>query len=494
MPRTTAAVVKEPEEVADPVDLRLVPVAAGAWAGAFVVVLAPVRWCVISVGCCLVVMVLGALRRDRWAGSVVLVAGVAAAVLGAGAAQQHARWSGQVADAVAERRTVTVTATTQTVPTPTGYRNACRYLVTVSQLDTSDQTTTTAAPVRVEAPCQQLAPGTAVAVTGRLGPVRAGRAVGALRTNEPAREVAPAPTWSRAADTVRDAGHRRADVLPAPLDSLLPGIVWGDTSGLDDQTTQDLRVAGLTHLTAVSGAHFAIVLATVLAVGAALRLPRMVRTSAAVLAGVGLVVLVGPQPSVLRAAVMGAVGVVALMVGRRSAAPAALCTTIVVLLLVDPWLATEVGFQLSVAATVGIIALAGLWVRRWSRWVPQPLAMAVSVPLSAQLAVMPVLLTISPQVPTYAVFANLAVAPVVAPVTVIGLLGLVASVFWPAGAQVLVWLAGAGCAWIVLVARTAARAPGATVAWLPGPAGLVVCTGAVVAVAVLATRRRQRAD
>ncbi|MCL2423427.1 MAG: ComEC/Rec2 family competence protein, partial [Micrococcales bacterium] len=300
----------------------------------------------------------------------------------------------------------------------------------------------------------------------------------------------PAPTWSRVADEVRDAGTDVAGALPAPLDALLPGIVWGDTSGLDDETTQELRVAGLTHLTAVSGAHFAIVLATVLALGAALRVPPVVRTGAAAVAGIGLVVLVGPQPSVLRAAVMGAVGVVALVAGRRSAGPAALSTTIVVLVLVDPWLATEVGFQLSVAATAGIIGLAGTWVRRWSVWIPRPLAMALAVPLSAQLAVMPVLVTVWPQVSTYAVFANLAVAPAVAPVTVIGLLSLLASVVWPGAAQVLVWFAGAGCAWIVAVARIAAHAPGATVAWLPGPVGIAAGVGAVAAVVVLMTRRR----
>ncbi|MCL2424094.1 MAG: hypothetical protein FWD11_09445, partial [Micrococcales bacterium] len=202
MQRRPTPTAEEPDEVVDPIDLRLVPVAAAAWAGAFVVVLAPVRWTVVTAGCCLVVTVLAAVRRHRWAGSVVLVAAVAAAVLLAGAAQQQARWSGQVAQAVAERRTVTITGTTQTTVTPTGYRHACRYLVTASTLDTA----TTAAPIRVEAPCQQLAPGTSVAITGRLGPVPTGRAVAVLRTGEQARQVAPAPTWSRVADKVRDAG------------------------------------------------------------------------------------------------------------------------------------------------------------------------------------------------------------------------------------------------------------------------------------------------
>ncbi|MCL2849764.1 MAG: ComEC/Rec2 family competence protein [Micrococcales bacterium] len=475
---------------ADPVDLRLVPVAAGAWAGAVVVVLAPVRCTLVVAASCLLVAAVCALARWRWCGSVVLVAAVAAAVLLAGAAQQQARWSGRWAQAVDERWTVTLTGTTTSGPTPARH-GGCRYLVSVSGLHADAVSTAQAAPVRVEAPCAQLAPRTPVEVTGRLGAVPTGRAVAVLRTSNPVQPTGSAPWWSRNAETVREAGHRRADTLPAPLDALLPGIVWGDTTGLDDQTTAALRTAGLTHLTAVSGAHFAIVVATVLGAGAALRLPTAVRITGAVVAGAGLVVIVGPDPSVLRAAVMGCVGVLALVAGRRSAAPAALATTVVVLLLVDPWLATELGFELSVAATAGIIALAGAWVRRWS-WLPRPLAMALAVPLSAQLAVTPVLLLVTPQVSTYAVLANLAVAPVVAPVTVLGLLGLVVAVWWPAGAQVLVWLAAAGCAWIVQVARVADAAPGATVSWLPGPLGVVAATGAVVAVAVLANRAGSR--
>ena len=484
--RDETTVLVEPVLV-DPVDLRLLPVAVAAWAGAVGVVLAPVRWTVVAAGGCLVVAAVAAGRRGRWSGSVVLTAAVVAAVLLAGAAQQQARWSGRWPQAVAERWTVTVTGTTTTLPVPSGY-SGCRYLLSVSELHARDVSTAAATPVQVTGPCQQLAPGTVVSVTGRLGALPSGRAVAGLRATGPPQVLGAPPAWSSAADRVRAAGQRQAAALPPPLDALLPGIVWGDTTGLDDETTARLRTAGLTHLTAVSGAHFAIVVTTVLALGAALRLGRTVRVAGAVAAGAGLVVLVGPQASVLRAAVMGAVGVLGLVAGRRSAAPAALATTVVALLLFDPWLATELGFQLSVAATAGIVGLGGGWVRRWSVWVPRPLAVAVAVPLSAQLAVTPVLLTVTPQVSTYAVLANLAVAPVVAPVTVLGLLGLGLSLGWSAGAQVLVWLAAAGCAWIVQVARAAAAAPGATVAWLPGPLGWAAGTGAVLAVVVLLGR------
>jgi len=423
---------------------------------------------------------------------VVLAAGVAGSVALAGAAQQEARWSGRWPEAVGERWTVALVGTTASVPVPTRYGGTCRFLLGVDTVHARGVTTAAATTVRVEAPCQHLAPMSRVEVTGRLASVPAGRATAVLRASTPVRVLRDPPAWSTVADRTRVAGTQASADLPSPLDALLPGIVWGDTSRMDDELLEQMRVTGLTHITAVSGAHFVIVVSTVLMVTTAMRLPRPARAAAAATVSVGLVVLVGPEPSVLRAAVMGGVGLLGLLAGRRSAAPAALAGSVVFLVLVDPWLATELGFTLSVAATAGIVGLGGPLVERWSRRVPRALAVAVAVPLSAQLAVTPVLLEVTPAVPTYAVVANLLAAPTLAPVTVLGMLGLVVVTWWPAAGQVLFWLAGAACAWIVLVARLVATAPGSTVDWLPGPLGVVTGTGAVVAVMVLLSRPSSR--
>ena len=116
----------------------------------------------------------------------------------------------------------------------------------------------------------------------------------------------------------------------------------GDTAAVPEDLEAALRTAGLTHVTAVSGAHFSLVAALVLALASAVRLPRPARVALTVASMGALVLVVHPSPSVLRAAVMGLVAVLGVLLGRPHRAPAALAATVVVsLIVVDPWLAGE---------------------------------------------------------------------------------------------------------------------------------------------------------
>src|SRR5690606_41541368 len=98
---------------------------------------------------------------------------------------------------------------------------------------------------------------------------------------------------------------------------IFPGLVVGGTSELSKRVEQEFLDAGLSHLTAVSGSNVAILCGAILLMGRGLRCdPRSSAVSAAA-ALLGFVVLVGYEPSVLRAGVMGAVGLLALVLGRR---------------------------------------------------------------------------------------------------------------------------------------------------------------------------------
>jgi competence protein ComEC len=127
-----------------------------------------------------------------------------------------------------------------------------------------------------------------------------------------------------------------------------------------------------------------------------------------VVALVGFVILVRPSPSVVRAAAMGAIGLLALASGRPRAAVPALAAGVAVLVLVDPELAGDAGFTLSVLATGGLLLLAPRWrdgLRR--RRVPAGVAEALAVPAAAQLACAPVVAGLSGAVSLVAVPANL---------------------------------------------------------------------------------------
>lgn len=268
--------------------------------------------------------------------------------------------------------------------------------------------------------------------------------------------------WSsseRVRQGVRDAVKHRS----GPAAALVPALVAGDESGLDEQTKDDFRRTGLTHLLAVSGTNLTIVLGAVLILiqAAGMRRFRMIAAGFSIVA---FVLVARPEPSVLRAAVMGAVAVVALGRGTRSGIRA-LSWAILILLLADPWLSRQAGFVLSVSATAGIIVLGPSFTRRLSQWLPRPIALALAVPLAAQLACTPALAAISGEVSLVALFANVVAAPAVAPATITGLAAGLLALLWHTPASLL----GTVSTWcaqvIVWSGQYAAGATGASIGW-----------------------------
>ncbi|HEX5331409.1 MAG TPA: ComEC/Rec2 family competence protein [Cellulomonas sp.] len=439
------------------------------------------------------------------AGQVVLVLAVLTVVLGAGAAQLRARQAGGIGALAAERAVVRVTGTVESdaVPVASSWPGApARFRVELSthSVGAGGVESASAAPVVVlgGSGWSDAVYGSEVAASGRLSAAEPGsRAVAVLVTSGSPSVLADPGPWLGWAARVRSALAGVASTLPGDAGALLPGVAVGDTSALPTDLADAMRGAGLTHLTAVSGAHFALVGAAVLACAGAMRMHRRARVVVLVAALAGFVVLVHPGASVLRAAAMGALGVAGLVVGRPARAMPALSAGVVVLLVADPWLAREIGFVLSVLATAGLVLLAKPLAARWSSVVGTPIAYALAVPVAAQSVCAPVVILLSPAVSTYAVPANLLADLAVAPATVIGLLAALVAPWWPAGASVLASVAGAACWWIGAVARTAVSLPGAQVPWLAGPPGaalLALATAALLALVLHGRPSTSHAD
>jgi len=335
-----------------------------------------------------------------------------------------------------------------------------------------------------------LLPGQRVTTEGRLGVPRGGDLTAAVLSTTGPPERQGTPSWAqRVAGTLRAGLQRACAPLPDDPGGLLPGLVVGDTSRLPPAVEEDFQATGMTHLNAVSGSNVAIV------VGAVLLLARWARAGPWLAAGlcgvalVGFVILVRPSPSVVRAATMGAIGLAALAAGRPRAALPALAAAITVLVFVDPELAGDAGFALSVLATGGLLLLAPRWrdgLRR--RGVPSGLAEALAVPSAAQVACGPVVAAISSTVSLVAVPANLLAVPAIAPATVLGVAAAVLSPVWPSGAEFVAWLASWPAWWLVVIARHGARLPAGTLPWPGGAAGALLLAGLTVAL-LIAVRR-----
>lgn len=297
------------------------------------------------------------------------------------------------------------------------------------------------------------------------------------------------------AGAARNANHAHPPPVPGALarwgsDVLEPGqlplgadapelvicVVLGDDTGLEAATTKNMRASNLTHLTAVSGEHVALVLAATLTLCGPL--PVRLKTLIGLFTLVGLVLLVQPSGSVLRAAAMGSVQLVGLSAGRQASALPAWAAGAIVLLLIDPWQACDWGFALSIAATGGLIMLAPGLERQLGRLMPTFFAQLAAIPLAAQLACGPLLIALNPHISMWGVVANMLAAPVVAVVTYTGLAATALATALPSLAQLLVLPALWGCAWLECIAHFFAYLPGAQVNW-PGKASGVCSLAAL---------------
>ncbi|WP_207457496.1 ComEC/Rec2 family competence protein [Herbiconiux sp. SYSU D00978] len=336
--------------------------------------------------------------------------------------------------------------------------------------------------------------GSTVAARVELVPTEPGDGAVVLAFADGGTELVTGPSgWLAWAGEWRAGLRERAATLPGEGGDLLPGLAIGDTSAVGDDLDAAMTVSSLTHLTAVSGANCAIVVGFALAAAGAAGLRRPLRVAVALAALGAFVVLVTPEPSVMRAAVMAAVVLGALASGRPAAGVPVLALTVLGLLVADPWLARDYAFTLSVLATAGLLVIAAPLTALLSRVMPTPLAATLAVPVAAQLACQPVLLTLEPTIPVYGVLANVLAAPAAPVATVVGLAGCVLLVVAPplgAAATALAWLPAA---WIVAVARFVEQLPFSRLPWPAGPTGVALLAGAtVLALVCLLARRRPK--
>ncbi|MGC0268008.1 ComEC/Rec2 family competence protein [Glutamicibacter soli] len=273
--------------------------------------------------------------------------------------------------------------------------------------------------------------------------------------------------------------------LPPNARALLPGMLYGDRSGQDQALGEAMKGSGLSHLTAVSGSNIALVGSMLMVL---LRLFAVPRVLAGVLmaAGLGLfVAFVGPDPSVLRAGLMGAIAVFSLLSGRGQGSLGILGLSAAVLLLVDRSLAAEPAFALSVLATAGIIMLAPPLAELAARILPALLAEPTAICVAAQFTCLPVVIALNADFSLYSLPANLLAAPLLPVITALGVAALLLCTVIPGAAHVLAWLIGWPAEAIGQLAHLAVRLPGASRPWPEGLPGIVIAAGIAVLFCVL---------
>ncbi|HLP23160.1 MAG TPA: ComEC/Rec2 family competence protein [Microbacteriaceae bacterium] len=285
-----------------------------------------------------------------------------------------------------------------------------------------------------------------------------------------------------------------ASRLPSFGGELVPGLAIGITTGISEALAEAMRDASLTHLTAVSGANCAGVLAAtwwMLALCGARRAARIVGSLAAL---GGFVLLVTPEPSVIRAAVMAALALLALIRGSVIGGVAMLGITVCIVLGADPWLAWNLGFALSVSATAGILLLGPALHRLLSDRVGPGVALAIAVPLAAHLACQPLIMMLSPSINLWSVPVNI-IAGWCAPLaSVLGVTACLVLGWADPVAHMFVWLASLPADIIAHLAFSIRGFPGAHVPLPPGvlAVGVAIAFLASIALATVTQSTRLR--
>ncbi len=314
-------------------------------------------------------------------------------------------------------------------------------------------------------------------------PDRADAIVARARAREPPTIVAAPGALSAGVGAVRQGLRDASSPLRPDARALVPALVVGDVTEVSAQMNERFKVTALTHIMAVSGSNLVLMLTALRAAAVLFGARGRALTAVLVLGVAGFVAVCLSEPSVVRAAGMGLVGMVALghgggpNQGRRT-----LAVAVWILVLLDPWLARSVGFALSVVASAGLLWWGKSWTNALAGWMPRWVAESVAVPLAAQIATEPIIVALSGRISLSGVLANVVCAPLVGPATVLGLLAALLGVVWLPAAQLVARGAGVFAEAILRVAHLGSEMPGAAVSWpsTPFAVGLVAiaCVGA----------------
>ncbi len=276
-----------------------------------------------------------------------------------------------------------------------------------------------------------------------------------------------------------------AQILPEPQASLLTGILLGVESGIPQNVQEAFRITGTSHIIAISGFNMSL-LAGLLGSIATRLLGK--RYEFYLIAGGLLVytVLVGASASVVRAAIMSSLFVLGRHVGRQSVSLNSLFAAAILMTAITPHTLWDVGFQLSFAATLGLILytdrIQGGLDRLLRRFLPAEHARriigwlndALIVTLAAQVTTLPIIIYVFRQLSLVSLLTNLLVLPAQPGVMMWGGAATMAGLVWLPLGQVVGWVAWLFLAWTIGIIELTSRIPGASLGLGPIHGGWIV--------------------
>jgi competence protein ComEC len=289
------------------------------------------------------------------------------------------------------------------------------------------------------------------------------------------------PLYSALLDLKDLARRSIVHILPEPNAALLTGILLGDARGLPPEVSDAFSRVGASHIIAISGFNMAVLSGVIMGLLKRFR----VRGGWAALIGLSVIgvytIFVGASPSVVRAAIMSAMLVIGALIRRKTYVPASIAFVAVLLSALNPSVLWDVGFELSLFATLGLslfatpfsqhftVLLAHAFPRRTAVAVSDFLAEPITISLAAQVTTLPLLILYFGRLSIIAIIVNLLIIPVQAALLILGLAATLVAFLVPIVAQMLYWLDLILLSWTLAVVRLFARLPFADVGFQISP-------------------------
>lgn len=224
-------------------------------------------------------------------------------------------------------------------------------------------------------------------------------------------------------------------ILPEKEAGLLNGLLIGNTEKIDDEIQKSFKISSLTHVLAVSGMQVTYIVTVVYTIFNK-RLNKRIIGSISIFILVIYTAMTGFSPSIVRASIMGIIVIIAEMSYRKSDILNTISLSLIIMLIYNPFLITNVGLQLSYSGTIGIIIFykpileifnnIRIKNKKWkykinlqSKYLKK-IKEAIAIILSAQIAILPIMIYTFNLIGTYFLLTNLLASILIAPITIIG--------------------------------------------------------------------------
>lgn len=214
------------------------------------------------------------------------------------------------------------------------------------------------------------------------------------------------------------------EIVPENLQGMLIGILIGDKSKINEETTNHFKKSSLAHILATSGTHISYITLGVIFILTKSKLPRRSSYITTILILIFFIFIVGFTGSIIRASIMGILIIMAKLVHRKPDILTSMSLALLITLIYNPFAIQDIGLQLSYLGTLGIITLNESVYNFISKTIPIKMAKAISITIAAQILIIPIMVLEFNTLSLTFILSNIVAVPIAGAIILYGYMNI----------------------------------------------------------------------